>query len=552
MKHYNQSFKAAPKTPVAKPIINPAFINPIYEINRSFPAAPDQRQPYPFSQTDKTVSIPVRSSNFSSMFPTGNQQNNFAPPITAPTRNAPTQIPAFYPPTTATAITKNVVVPTATALPPKPTTIPATMFVPTNTKAPVVANTATPKAGVTPEPTKIVSDNNNIIGQWGNLIQEASEKFGVPASLIASIIKNESNGNTYAESYAGAQGLMQLMPDTAKQLAQQIGMPPNFDIFHPPTNIALGSEYIRQMQNMFGEDFYKIAGAYNSGAYTNSRDGTTLDQRINEKDKLEGYAPTIKYANNVVNWEKFFLRQLTDYKNKDNRDDLDYPIAFEGVPRKKQEVVSTATASVSAQPTAEAIQTTSPKLPASFTGVDLVPSTLAGINGKTSTYINRNADNAIMAAKREFNLTASGVGIAVHEGYRSFEDQGKLSSAVTSAGPGDSQHQSGFAFDIYFIAPNGKVLVDSSNFTAEEARIVSESHKRWEQIAVKHGITKPLSWDTPHYVATQPLFDAAIGILQNKNVSPDLLNALQQKIRDGVITNNEINWILNTSFGLQK
>lgn len=93
---------------------------------------------------------------------------------------------------------------------------------------------------------------------YGNIIKQAAEKFDLPDRLLSSIIQHESNFNSKAVSQAGAQGLMQLMPGTAKYL----GVKNSFD---PEQNITGGARYLRQMLNQFDGDIELALAAYNAG-----------------------------------------------------------------------------------------------------------------------------------------------------------------------------------------------------------------------------------------------------------------------------------------------
>jgi len=77
-----------------------------------------------------------------------------------------------------------------------------------------------------------------------------SRQYGMDPLLISAMIKVESNFARLARSHSGAVGLMQLMPSTAKELAEELEIK-GFDIKdleNPDTNIRLGAYYISQLQ----------------------------------------------------------------------------------------------------------------------------------------------------------------------------------------------------------------------------------------------------------------------------------------------------------------
>lgn len=89
-------------------------------------------------------------------------------------------------------------------------------------------------------------------------IQAAAEVFTVEESLIRAIIHAESAYQPEALSPKGAQGLMQLMPATEKELQVE-------DVFDPVSNIAGGTQYLSSLLKEFDQDITLAAAAYNAG-----------------------------------------------------------------------------------------------------------------------------------------------------------------------------------------------------------------------------------------------------------------------------------------------
>jgi soluble lytic murein transglycosylase-like protein len=88
-------------------------------------------------------------------------------------------------------------------------------------------------------------------------IKLASTKHGLDPSLVQALIEIESGGDAAAVSPKGAQGLMQIMPGTARGLGLS-------DPFDPSANIDAGSRYLREQLKAFGDVRLALA-AYNAG-----------------------------------------------------------------------------------------------------------------------------------------------------------------------------------------------------------------------------------------------------------------------------------------------
>ena len=89
-------------------------------------------------------------------------------------------------------------------------------------------------------------------------IQEACALYKIPPALVRAIMAAESNFNPLAVSPKGAQGLMQLMPETAAEMFVA-------DVFDPRQNVMGGVRYLRVLANMFNGDMVQIVAGYNAG-----------------------------------------------------------------------------------------------------------------------------------------------------------------------------------------------------------------------------------------------------------------------------------------------
>jgi len=122
-------------------------------------------------------------------------------------------------------------------------------------------------------------------------IRRISFQHQVDPLLIKAIIKTESNFNPYAVSPHGAQGLMQLMPETARDL--QVTDP--FDISQ---NIAGGTKYFRTMLDTYRGDLQLSLAAYNAGPGNVSRFG-----------KVPHIPETMAYVRKVIQYYRSYQRR---------------------------------------------------------------------------------------------------------------------------------------------------------------------------------------------------------------------------------------------------
>ncbi len=102
-------------------------------------------------------------------------------------------------------------------------------------------------------------------GRFDDIVREAAGRWGLSTDLVHAVIRAESDYNPDCTSSAGAMGLMQLMPGTARALGVT-------DAYDPAQNILGGSRYLREQLDRFGDLSLALA-AYNAGPGAVSRHG---------------------------------------------------------------------------------------------------------------------------------------------------------------------------------------------------------------------------------------------------------------------------------------
>ena len=105
--------------------------------------------------------------------------------------------------------------------------------------------------------------------QVASAIIKNARKHELDPLFVMAVIQNESGFNAKARGQDGEIGLMQLMPDTARQVAKKLKMKWKGDkkmLEDPATNIALGTEYLSQLRARFDNHGQLYLAAYNMGA----------------------------------------------------------------------------------------------------------------------------------------------------------------------------------------------------------------------------------------------------------------------------------------------
>lgn len=144
--------------------------------------------------------------------------------------------------------------------------------------------------------TRIVT-NSNETGEINAVIESVAASTGLDSNLIRAVIQTESSFRTNAVSSAGAQGLMQLMPGTAKEL----GVSDPFDAYQ---NVNGGATYLKRQIERFGDVRLALA-AYNTGPARIARLG------IADADEPEEYSKISSRVRGYVDKVMTYYRQYS-------------------------------------------------------------------------------------------------------------------------------------------------------------------------------------------------------------------------------------------------
>jgi soluble lytic murein transglycosylase-like protein len=133
-----------------------------------------------------------------------------------------------------------------------------------------------------------------LIRMYRPIIEAAAKSHGVETALVHAVITAESGYNPRAVSRAGAQGIMQLMPDTARRFGVQ-------NSFDPTDNIHGGVKYLRELLTLFNGDKELALAGYNAGENAVIRHGR----------RIPPYAETVNYVPKVLGlYRKFQTSRL--------------------------------------------------------------------------------------------------------------------------------------------------------------------------------------------------------------------------------------------------
>ena len=150
---------------------------------------------------------------------------------------------------------------------------------------------------------------------WWSTIQAESAKNNLDPYLVASLIRQESEFDSNAISYANAWGLMQILPSEGKALAREEGIAhfQTFQLLNPNLNIRLGTRYLRELLDKFGGVQEYALAAYNAG------DNRVTDWRaagsysgIDEFVESIPFTQTREYVESILRNEEIY-RAIDDF-----------------------------------------------------------------------------------------------------------------------------------------------------------------------------------------------------------------------------------------------
>jgi len=155
--------------------------------------------------------------------------------------------------------------------------------------------------------------------QFEALIKKHAANNDIPAGWVYGVTRRESAFDANIASSAKAQGLMQLIPPTARAVARKLKLPKlaKNDIFIPNTNIQLGSAYLKELLERFEGNFAKASAAYNAGPHRIPK--WLPDHELEASRWIESipYNETRQYVRAVMSYTTIYDYKL-NHKNGTN------------------------------------------------------------------------------------------------------------------------------------------------------------------------------------------------------------------------------------------
>ncbi|MEA3366091.1 MAG: lytic transglycosylase domain-containing protein [Candidatus Hydrogenedentes bacterium] len=126
-----------------------------------------------------------------------------------------------------------------------------------------------------------------------SLVAEYAKQYSLQENLVYAVIRVESNGDPNAVSHAGARGLMQLMPGTAKEMGVT-------NIIDPAQNIAGGAQYLSKLVTFFEGDVRLALAGYNAGP-----------ENVRKYGGIPPFRETQNYVRDVLHWWRVYNSSST-------------------------------------------------------------------------------------------------------------------------------------------------------------------------------------------------------------------------------------------------
>jgi soluble lytic murein transglycosylase-like protein len=138
--------------------------------------------------------------------------------------------------------------------------------------------------------------------RFDDYIFSSSQRYGVDPALVRAVVKVESDFNEAARSNKGAQGLMQLMPDTARQ--HNVG-----NVYDPEENIEGGVQHLRLLLDRYQGDLPLTLAAYNAGV-----------KAVEKHRGIPPYSETKEYVRRVLSYLQRYSKNGQIVASQDGRE----------------------------------------------------------------------------------------------------------------------------------------------------------------------------------------------------------------------------------------